>query len=248
MLPPVSDIIKENEQRYNEIAENYRMRAGHFRYRSQLENLQKFERIVGPPVKRILDAGCGTGRDSKYFASRGYDVYDLDASSGMLAECKETFGSSPRNLLLSDIKTLPFKESSLDGVWTNAAIVHLPHEFKRESFREFYRILKPNGALYVWVRNFLSPEQMLRLFTSQIFHFDYQDSHLVPRPKSLGEILSNSSSLSEAISGHAYLNGIHWFYPTKHSLMDLVEKTGFSVLESNNPFSSGLSVFARKDY
>ena len=68
-------LIEETVKRYDEIAEEYGSD-----WRGQLDATEpvkptKFEKLVGSPPRKILDAGCGTGKHSIYFAGQGYNVY-----------------------------------------------------------------------------------------------------------------------------------------------------------------------------
>lgn len=92
----------------------------------------------------ILDAGCGSGRDSLEFLKRGYAVEAFDNSSSMVEHA--------RNLTGLDVRQLSFQkmdyDSVFDGIWACASLLHVPNTELPFVFRLLYRALKPHGLLY----------------------------------------------------------------------------------------------------
>ena len=75
-----------------------------------------------PKQATILDAGCGVGRDTKYFLSKGHTVTEFDASEKMTQlACKET-GIPIEH---STFQELNF-ENRFCGVWASASLLHIP--------------------------------------------------------------------------------------------------------------------------
>ena len=75
-----------------------------------------------PKGGRILDAGCGSGRDVRAFLDRGYEVSAIDASP-RLAELASIYcGLSVQVLRLQDVRW----QSSFDGIWACASLLHVP--------------------------------------------------------------------------------------------------------------------------
>lgn len=75
-----------------------------------------------PKAGRILDAGCGSGRDSKFFLSRGFDVTAFDASKKMATYASALTGLNVHNIKFEDIAWGP----EFDGIWACASLLHLP--------------------------------------------------------------------------------------------------------------------------
>ena len=71
---------------------------------------------------RIVDAGCGSGRDSRFFASKGYDVLAFDASQEMVKAASVYTGLPVR---LDTFKSF-HDEESCDAVWACASLLHVP--------------------------------------------------------------------------------------------------------------------------
>ena len=93
---------------------------------------------------RILDLGCGSGRDSFFFLQRGFSVDSLDGSEDMKREADRLFGI---NVRLSDFLSLDEYEE-YDGVWAQASILHLEEENLRKALFLISRSLKNGGVFY----------------------------------------------------------------------------------------------------
>ena len=98
-----------------------------------------------PEGGRILDAGCGSGRDSRAFLARGYDVTAIDGSPAMVAHAAEATGILVRYLRFEDIAY----EDEFDGVWACASLLHVPKSRIDGVLRRLSRALKVGGILHV---------------------------------------------------------------------------------------------------
>ena len=99
--------------------------------------------------KKILDAGCGPGRDLLYFKEEGLDVTGIDISKGMLRECRRRTNIMGLEM---DMRKMTFPENIFDGIWCMASFSDIPKEDSSKVIDEFYRILKRGGAIYLAVK------------------------------------------------------------------------------------------------
>lgn len=76
------------------------------------------------PGAKVLDIGCGSGRDLRWLASRGFAALGLDRASG-LAQLARRHAAC--EVVLGDFKHLPFVEGSFDGLLMMGALVHVDH-------------------------------------------------------------------------------------------------------------------------
>lgn len=97
----------------------------------------------------ILDAGCGAGRDCALFEQAGFTPIGLDLSSGLLREARKVTRAP---LVLGDIRSLPFWESSFQGVWCCAVLVHLTEADALQALLEMARVLISGGPIFVAVK------------------------------------------------------------------------------------------------
>jgi 2-polyprenyl-3-methyl-5-hydroxy-6-metoxy-1,4-benzoquinol methylase len=100
-----------------------------------------------PSGGRILDAGCGSGRDTRAFLSKGLDVVAIDASAKMVEAAKELTGRRVSQLRFQQIEWI----SDFDGIWTCASLLHVPRAEIDDVWRRLTRALKPAG---VWFMSF----------------------------------------------------------------------------------------------
>lgn len=97
-----------------------------------------------PNCGRILDAGCGAGRDTKSFIDLGYDVTAIDASARMAALASRLAGVP--------VKVVRFREMSFnqefDGVWACASLLHVPSSELADVVGRVEKSLRPGGVFY----------------------------------------------------------------------------------------------------
>jgi len=100
--------------------------------------------------RKVLDIGCGPGRDSKYFSENGLDVTGIDATANFI---KIASKNAPRaKFIKMDMRSLDFPENSFDGIWACASFLHIPKAEAEKTLLGFRRILRPEGLLYVSVK------------------------------------------------------------------------------------------------
>ena len=115
-----------------------------------VELLEKFLSML-PSSPKVLDAGCGSGRDSRYLKQKGAVVTGIDISKGLLDEAKKR--SQDIEFVEGDLTQMPFPEAAFDGLWSHASLVHLETlEDVQKALGEYYRVLKKGGILHIFVK------------------------------------------------------------------------------------------------
>lgn len=94
---------------------------------------------------RLLDFGCGPGRDLKYFAGLGHEVIGLDGSANFCEMARTYTGCEvwQQNFLTLDLPTNYF-----DGIFANASLFHVPRQELPRVLKAFHQSLKSQGVLF----------------------------------------------------------------------------------------------------
>jgi len=100
--------------------------------------------IEGTPPFRLLDFGCGPGRDVKALRARGHEVVGLDGCESFARMARTSTGCE---VLHQDFLALDLPSESFDGVFANASLFHVPSSELPRVLRELRDALKPRGVL-----------------------------------------------------------------------------------------------------
>jgi tellurite methyltransferase len=106
------------------------------------------------PEMKILDAGCGSGRNLVYFLRENFQVFGVDSNADAIDYVRYLAKSlapdiSAENFQISAIEKMPFADATFDWVLSNA-VLHFAddeHQFN-EMLQEMWRVLKPSGVLF----------------------------------------------------------------------------------------------------
>ncbi|RXZ65830.1 class I SAM-dependent methyltransferase [Pelagerythrobacter rhizovicinus] len=93
------------------------------------------------PGARILELGCGAGRDAARMIERGFDVAPTDGSAAMAAKAQERIGRSVRVMMFAELEA----EDAFDAVWAHASLLHLSLDELRNALSRIVRALRPGG-------------------------------------------------------------------------------------------------------
>jgi 2-polyprenyl-3-methyl-5-hydroxy-6-metoxy-1,4-benzoquinol methylase len=97
------------------------------------------------PKARILDAGCGSGRDAQKFMEMGFAVDAFDSSVEMVKLAKERTGIDAE---LSDFRNYE-ADAPYDGIWCCASLLHVPFDSLQSVMRKMSDLLKEGGVWYL---------------------------------------------------------------------------------------------------
>jgi SAM-dependent methyltransferase len=100
---------------------------------------------LGDP--RVLDAGCGAGRMSRYLAGRGCRVHGADLSPAMVAQARRNHPDLA--FTVGSLSDLPYPDDHFAGVMLWYSIIHTPPGGQARLFAEATRVLRPGGYLLV---------------------------------------------------------------------------------------------------
>jgi len=110
------------------------------------QNYDAFLSALPPSEKfRLLDFGCGPGRDLKYFAGLGHEAIGLDGAAEF---CQRARSFSQCEVWQQNFLTLSLPEEHFDGIFANASLFHVPSQELPRILKELRACLKDGGILF----------------------------------------------------------------------------------------------------
>ena len=101
--------------------------------------------IQGEAPYRILDFGCGPGRDLQTLLERGHEPVGLDGAESFVRMAQELTGAEVWH---QDFLALDLPAASFDGVFANASLFHVPRQELPRVLSELHECLRPDGVLF----------------------------------------------------------------------------------------------------
>jgi len=125
------------------------------------------------PGMRLLDAGCGSGRNLNYFLQGGFDVCSVDQSEEAIAQVRALAASLAPNLPTNNfrvgpVEKLSFPDADFDVV-ISSAVLHfaLDEEHWLCMVREMWRVLKPGGMFFARLASTIGIENQVEHLTGR---------------------------------------------------------------------------------
>ena len=106
-------------------------------------SLDKFLHLLNAGAA-ILDFGCGSGRDTKYFLNKGYQVTATDGSAELCRLASVFTGIKVKEMLFGELDEI----DTYDGIWACSSILHLPKKELLLVIRKMCDALKGTGVIY----------------------------------------------------------------------------------------------------
>ncbi|MBN1157540.1 class I SAM-dependent methyltransferase [Candidatus Woesearchaeota archaeon] len=136
--------FRNTVEAYNEFASFFYVQT--FNKISQYHLTEFISKLKG---KKVLDAGAGSGRDVAYFIEEGLDAVGIDISGEMIKTAKEKVHVEIKKM---DMRKIDLGDESFDGIWCCASLIHLPKKDVPVVLKEFHRVLKKDGIVYISVK------------------------------------------------------------------------------------------------
>ena len=125
---------------YNQNAENF---IANTQNADMHPTQERFLRLLDANTS-ILDFGCGSGRDTKYFLEKGYQVTATDGSAELCRLASEFTGIKVKEMLFQELDAM----NQYDGIWACSSILHLPKKELLPVIQKMCEALKDNGIIY----------------------------------------------------------------------------------------------------
>ena len=94
--------------------------------------------------RKILDFGCGSGRDTLYFLNAGYDVDAMDGCREFCISASQLTGIPVRHMLFQELNEIDY----YDGIWACSSILHVSKKDLKDVFTRMIRALHQDGIIY----------------------------------------------------------------------------------------------------
>ena len=107
------------------------------------DNYKQFLEYI-PQCGSILDAGCGSGRDSLAFKKLGYNVTSIDASEELCKLATDYIGEDVRCIKFGELEF----ENEFNGIWACATLLHVTSKELGGVIKRLKKALKPSGVIY----------------------------------------------------------------------------------------------------
>jgi len=135
---------------------------------------------------RVLDAGCGAGRNLVYFFRSGFNTSGVDQSSEAIAQIRSLAAQlAPHlpvdNFRVGAIEQMPFGDESFDVV-ISSAVLHFARDEAhwRAMVEEMWRVLKPGGIFFARLASTIGMEDQVRQIEGRRYRLpDGSDRFLV---------------------------------------------------------------------
>ena len=114
-----------------------------------LNHLEKFTSLVKEKGK-ILDIGCGHGRDCKYFEDKGFKVTGIDLSEEMLKVSNEICNNT--KLIKMDFRNIGKQSWKFDGIWACASLYHLRKKELVDILEDIHKILNKGAIIFIAIK------------------------------------------------------------------------------------------------
>ena len=132
-MDPTIDYYNLNAENFIESTQNVDM------YQAQDRFLQLLDENAS-----ILDFGCGSGRDTRYFMDKGYQVTATDGSAEICRLASIFTGIAVKEMLFQELDDI----NTYGGIWACSSILHLPKNELLLVIRKMCNALKDTGVIY----------------------------------------------------------------------------------------------------
>src|SRR5579871_999550 len=138
------------------------------------------------PGMRVLEAGCGAGRNLVYFLREGYEVYAADAEARAIESVRREAAALAPQLPLENFRVEPVEALSFPDAWADVVISNAVLHFARDDeqfhamLRGTWRVLRPGGMLFCRLASSIGMESRVQRIAGRRFRLpDGSERYLV---------------------------------------------------------------------
>ena len=118
----------------------------------------------------ILDAGCGNGRNLKWFYDNFFSFYGVDTNANRIEAAKERYPKLSDNFSIQNLDVLNFDNNTFDHIICSA-VLHFAQNTQHflNMFSELIRVLKPRGSLFIRMTTLKSMEEFAKPISDGVY-------------------------------------------------------------------------------
>ena len=135
--------------------------------------------------QRVLDAGCGEGRNLPYFLSRGFECFGLDREQTAIDQVRSLAARlapnlPPENFQLGELERMPWSDGSMDAVICSA-VLHFAKDEEHfgRAVGEMWRVLAPDGLFFARLASSIGLESLLQQTRGRVVLPDRTERYVV---------------------------------------------------------------------
>lgn len=136
-----------NKETYDKIAEDWH--AAHKTDDWWVEGTDRFISMLSKNAT-VLDAGCGSGMESKYLSDQGLQVTGIDFSESMISIAKRELPKG--EFFVLDMAQAAELDREFDAIFAQASLLHIPKKDIQSVLKSLNDVLKPGGLFYIAVK------------------------------------------------------------------------------------------------
>lgn len=116
---------------------------------------------------KVLDAGCGGGRNMHWFIQNGFGIFGIDSSEAAILNLKNKYPHLKENFQIAPVEKLPFEDNFFDHV-ISSAVLHFAASVAHfnNMMAEMIRVLKTNGTLFIRMTSDIGIEDKVELLSN----------------------------------------------------------------------------------
>jgi len=120
---------------------------------------------------KILDAGCGNGRNLYWFYQNKFNIYGIDKDPRSIAYLSTLYPNSKGNFTISELNNIPFEDHFFDHIISNA-VLHFANNTNHFEvmFGELMRVLRVNGSLFIRMTSNIGIESKINEISDGVYH------------------------------------------------------------------------------
>jgi ubiquinone/menaquinone biosynthesis C-methylase UbiE len=141
-------------------------------------------------TERILDAGCGAGRNLKWFYESAFTVYGIDTAESRIKEVQEKYPAQKTHFSVQDLTNLQFESNYFHHIICNA-VLHFANSVNHfeKMFSELVRVVQPGGSIFIRMTSNIGIEDKVQFISDGVYALPDQTNRFLLTPELLDHLL-----------------------------------------------------------